>query len=84
MTANSTPPNIGKASHDPGDALLKTSEAAALLRLSKRTLERHRAAGSGPLFISLGRSIKYRCRDLAAWIDARSYRSTSEALARRG
>jgi predicted DNA-binding transcriptional regulator AlpA len=65
--------------HDP-DALLTGREAAALLRLSERTLERHRTAGTGPSFSALGRAIRYRRRDLLDWIELSSRRSTSEAV----
>jgi excisionase family DNA binding protein len=60
------------------DALLTGREAAALLRLSERTMERHRTSGTGPRYIALGRSIRYRRRDLDAWIDGAARQSTSE------
>jgi hypothetical protein len=59
-------------------ALLTGREAAALLRLSERTLERHRTAGTGPRFCALGRAIRYSRRDLAAWVEAAARQSTSE------
>jgi predicted DNA-binding transcriptional regulator AlpA len=62
--------------HDP-DTLLTGREAAALLRLSERTLERHRTAGTGPRFSALGRAIRYRRRDLLAWVEATIRNSTS-------
>ena len=40
--------------------LLTQREAATLLKLSERTLERWRVAGDGPKFVRLGRSIRYR------------------------
>lgn len=61
-------------------SLLTQREAASVLRLSERTLERSRVTGSGPRFIRCGRSIRYRPDDLAAWIDARAVGSTSEPL----
>jgi predicted DNA-binding transcriptional regulator AlpA len=63
--------------HDP-DALLTGREAAELLRLSERTLERHRTAGTGPRFCALGRAIRYRRRDLLDWIERSARRGTSE------
>lgn len=63
--------------HDP-DTLLTGREAAALLKLSERTMERHRTAGTGPRFSALGRAIRYRRRDLLAWVEAAARRSTSE------
>jgi len=46
--------------------MLTTHEAASYLRLSARTLERLRVAGTGPKFIRLAnRSIRYRQQDLS-------------------
>jgi predicted DNA-binding transcriptional regulator AlpA len=61
------------------DALLTGRQAAALLRLSQRTMERHRAAGTGPRYIALGRAVRYRRRDLRDWIERSVRQSTSEA-----
>jgi excisionase family DNA binding protein len=66
--------------HQPTEArLLTQAEAARLLRLSERTLERLRVAGGGPKFVKAGRSVRYRQCDLDAWIEARVVNSTSEA-----
>ena len=62
--------------------LLTQSDAAKLLRLSERTLERLRVTGGGPKFIKAGRSVRYREADLEAWIDARVVNSTSEEAIR--
>src|SRR6516225_2762183 len=55
-------------------------EAASVLRLSERTLERWRVSGSSGLkFVRLpNRSIRYRQQDLDAYIAARVVGSTSE------
>lgn len=54
------------------------SEAADLLRVSPRTLERYRVAGTGPRFVKLGRRVLYRASDLEAWAAANTFASTSE------
>jgi hypothetical protein len=59
-------------------ALLMQHEAAALLRLSERTLERFRVTGFGPPFIKAGRRVLYRPSDLDEWIASRICQSTSE------
>jgi len=46
--------------------LLTQREAATLLRLSERTLERWRVAGDGPKQVRLGRSIRYRLTEIEA------------------
>jgi len=58
--------------------LLSQRDAARLLSLSTRTLERMRVSGLGPRFIKLGNSVRYRETDLEQWIASRSVASTSE------
>jgi excisionase family DNA binding protein len=58
--------------------MLTTHEAASYLRLSTRTLERLRVSGTGPKFVRLGHSIRYRQQDLDAHVAARVVASTSE------
>jgi hypothetical protein len=62
-------------------ALLMQREAAALLRLSERTLERYRVTGLGPKFIKAGRRVLYRQSDLDDWIMSHVVGSTSERRA---
>jgi hypothetical protein len=63
------------------EGLLTTAEAARVLRLSPRTLERLRVQGTGPRFLKLGSGVRARVLydplDLRAWIERR-YASTSE------
>ena len=60
--------------------LFTQGEAARLLRLSQRTLERLRVQGGGPCFVKCGRSVRYRETDLEEWIAARVVSSTSEEV----
>jgi predicted DNA-binding transcriptional regulator AlpA len=60
--------------------LLTQRQAAALLCLSERTLERFRVSGVGPRFVRLGKSVRYRLRDVEAWLAARVVGSTSEEV----
>ena len=46
---------------------MDTREAAALLGLSRRTLDTYRCTGAGPRYYRLGGSVRYRETDLAAW-----------------
>ena len=59
--------------------LLTQPETAEETRLSERTLERHRLAGTGPKFVRLGRRVLYRLADVEEWIAENICRSTSEA-----
>ena len=63
----------------PGFTLHTQVEAARILRLSERSLERHRVQGTGPRYASLGRRIVYARADLLAWVQACSRCSTSES-----
>jgi predicted DNA-binding transcriptional regulator AlpA len=59
--------------------LLTQREAADLLRLSGRTLERLRVTGTGPVYVKANRRVLYREADLEEWIAKRVVGSTSEA-----
>jgi predicted DNA-binding transcriptional regulator AlpA len=61
--------------------ILTQREAAALVRLSERTLERLRLTGGGPVYVKAGRRVLYREPDLAEWIASRVRASTSEVRA---
>ncbi len=58
---------------------LTEDEAAQFLRLSPRTLQRHRLDGTGSRFVRAGRRVLYRVSDLEAWLSANTFLSTSEA-----
>ena len=53
------------------DQLLSQEDAARLLAVQPDTLAQWRARGQGPAFCKLGRAIRYRRRDLSAYVDAR-------------
>ena len=57
---------------------LTPGEAAPFLRLSPRTLEKHRVIGGGPRFRKFGRRVLYATDDLEAWANARSFEMTSD------
>lgn len=65
-----------------GDALLTTQEAAQLMRLSGRTLERYRVDGGGPEYLKLGRGkrsrVYYLTSALREWVLKNKHTSTSE------
>lgn len=46
------------------DQFLTTEDAAAFLRLSRKTLERWRWAGKGPRWHKLGGAVRYRLEEL--------------------
>ena len=83
MSARNTIKKIGKhvVSFDENggaiDPLLTVDEAAAILRCSKASLDKWRLTGKGPAFIYVGRRVRYRRADLAAFIAASTRFSTS-------
>ena len=60
----------------PATCYLTNNEAAAFLRLSPRTLEKHRVIGGGPRFHKFGRRVMYALTDLEAWAGERSFETT--------
>ncbi len=52
--------------------------AAAVMRISARTLQGWRLRGGGPPYVKLGGRVLYRETDLLAWIESRARASTSE------
>jgi predicted DNA-binding transcriptional regulator AlpA len=61
---------------------LTAGEASKLLGLAPSTLAKLRLSGSGPAYCKLGRRVVYRREDLAAWLESRVARDTSDADAR--
>jgi Helix-turn-helix domain len=57
---------------------LRTPEAAKYLRLSGRTLEKHRIQGTGPIYRKIGGRVVYALDDLKAWVDLGTRTSTSD------
>ena len=57
---------------------LSTRQAAALLGLSPRTLERYRVTGEGPAFSKLGRRVCYARTDIEGWAERCRWHSTSD------
>jgi excisionase family DNA binding protein len=50
--------------------LLNTREAAEYVGLAPETLESRRVRGGSPVFVRLGRAVRYRLADLDAWVEA--------------
>lgn len=58
---------------------LTASEAARFLGLAPSTLAKLRLSGHGPVYCKLGRRVVYRREDLAAWLESRLVRNTTDA-----
>jgi len=61
---------------------LTVVEAASMLRLSPKTLERMRVDGTGPKFLKAGPGLRsrvlYRQKDIESWLDKFTFESTAE------
>lgn len=61
--------------------LLSQRDAARLLSVSTRTLERWRVEGVSLRFVKLGNSVRYRLEDIERFVASRIRGSTSEEIA---
>jgi predicted DNA-binding transcriptional regulator AlpA len=65
--------------HSEADALLRESEAAALLGFTQRALQAWRQRGQGPPFVRISsRAVRYRRKDLTRWAEGLIRNSTSD------
>lgn len=60
------------------DRRLTVDEAAAVLSVSVKTLEAWRRLGKGPMFVKLGRSVRYTMRSLDEFTRDRTVRNSAE------
>ncbi|PSO19497.1 helix-turn-helix domain-containing protein [Bradyrhizobium sp. MOS003] len=51
--------------------LVTEKDAARCLSLSHRTLQAWRTSQSGPPFIKIGRSVRYRKVDIVEWLESK-------------
>ena len=58
--------------------MLRTPEAARLLGLSGRTLEKHRTFGTGPTYRKIGGRVVYAIDDLQGWANRGTRTSTTD------
>jgi len=80
MKSNRTSSQLRQGAED----LLKPGRAAEFLNVSKSTLQSWRLVGTGPRFIRISpRAVRYRLRDLEAWIARREKVTRDEQAGRR-
>lgn len=51
--------------------LLDERDVARITRMSLASVRRWRLLGTGPRFLKLGSSVRYKAEDVAAWINSR-------------
>ena len=70
---------IAKGEVAPGDVLLSTLQVCEWLNVTKSYLSVGRHRGYGPRFIRINAvNVVYRRSDVLAWLEARTFNSTSE------
>lgn len=52
------------------DTLLTAEETAEKLRKTPRDLANMRYSGTGPAFVKVGKTVRYRPADVNAWLDS--------------
>lgn len=74
----------GGRSPDKGDfdAVLTEEDAAKVLKLSPRTLEKWRSEGVGPSVLRMGRRVAYARRDLVRWLEEQEAKGRKESSVR--
>ncbi len=60
------------------ETLLTNIQTAAILQVKPNTLAKWRVTGEGPVFIRVGRSVRYSSREIARFIERQTPSSTSE------
>jgi predicted DNA-binding transcriptional regulator AlpA len=63
------------------DQMLTPNELAERLVRSEKSLEAWRASGTGPAYVRVGRQIRYRERDVEAWLQANTVPTRSAPAA---
>lgn len=58
--------------------VMTVGQAATYLGLAVSTLNKWRCHGGGPVFIKMGRAVRYRAVDLDAFMDGRRASSTTD------
>ena len=69
---------MSKGPADAPQKYLRTKEAAPVVCLCARTLEKHRTYGTGPAYRKIGGRVVYALDDLKAWADRGTKTSTSD------
>ena len=60
------------------EQLYNEKETAKLLSLSVKTLQRYRYTGGGPIYVKLGKSVRYKESDIHMYVSARTRNITNE------
>ena len=70
MNVKSIPQCVALTSENPTIELLTEGQAAAVLGLKKATLQQRRWQKQPPAYVTIGRFVRYRMEDIAAYLDS--------------
>lgn len=73
------PGTIAKIPSLEQDRLVDEHEAASVLGLKRQTMAVWRSRGRGPMFVRIGRLVKYRMSELSRYVDSNTFANTAEA-----
>jgi predicted DNA-binding transcriptional regulator AlpA len=62
------------------EQLLAPADVARVLGVPVATLANWRSGRTGPVFLKIGRHVRYRRADLEAWIDERAVRHGEDVI----
>lgn len=60
--------------------MLTSREAAERMRIRPNTLEIWRVKGIGPIYLKVGRAVRYAESDVISWLEAQARSSTSQLV----
>ena len=60
------------------EQLYNEKETAKLLSMSVKTLQRYRYTGGGPIYVKLGKSVRYKESDIEKYVSERTRYITTE------
>lgn len=60
------------------EKLLSEKEIEQIYGISRRWLQKMRWVGGGPIFLKIGKSVRYRVSDFEAYLEAQKRTSTSD------
>lgn len=64
--------------HNQNPKLLSERDVETTYGIERRTLQAWRLRGQGPVFLKVGRMVRYRVEDIEAFLDAARRTSTSD------
>ncbi len=60
------------------ERLLSEKEVEQIYGITRRWLQKKRCAGGGPIFIKIGKSVRYRISDIESFLEDHRRSSTSD------